>query len=77
MIVDLTNMNIAFNGQPFVELTTGGVNLLTMDVAYNGQPFVRQSGFTSLTRVLFLSGSSTGSKLLLLGSGTTKKLLLK
>ena len=73
MAIDLKNMNIAFNGQPFVELPSGSLDLLSMDVAYQGQPFVRQSGFIPLlAKKLLLLGSSSGSKLLLLGLGDKK-----
>ena len=68
-MVNLKNMDVAYNGQPFVELPAGSLNLLTMDVAYQAQPFVRQSGVvvTTIVHKLLLSGSSSGSKLILSG----------
>jgi len=76
MAINLKLMNVAFNGQPFVELPVGSLNLLTMDVAYQAQPFVRQSGavVTTIVHKLFLTGSTSGSKLFLLGSVSNHKL---
>jgi len=46
-MTDLTLMDIAFDGQPFVEGAFGnGADLFTMDYAFNGQPFVRDLGGT-------------------------------
>lgn len=74
-IVNLTNMDIAFNGQPFVELPAGTLDLLPMDVAYKAQPFVRQSGLViTIVHKLLFSGSTSGSKLLLLGNVGNHKL---
>ena len=74
MAVNLTNMEIAFNGNPFIELPAGSLDLLNMDIAFNGNPFVRQSGLIppTVSHILFLSGSVVGSKLLLLGTGYKK-----
>jgi hypothetical protein len=75
MALDLTKMDVVYKGQPFVELSVGGLNLLGMDVVYQGQPFVRGSEITENPfHKLIFNGSSYGPKLKLLGHGTTRKL---
>jgi len=39
---DITTMDYAFQGQPFIELPSkDSIDLTTMDYAFQGQPFVR------------------------------------
>jgi hypothetical protein len=75
MAIDLTKMTVAYNGQPFIEVGVGDLQLSNMNVAYLSQPFVR--GATILENPyhkLIFSGSSIGPKLKLLGHGTNRKL---
>ena len=39
---EITTMDYAFQGQPFIELPSkDSISLITMDYAFQGQPFVR------------------------------------
>lgn len=39
---DLLTLNVAYMGQPFVQLQAYGIDTLELDTAYLGQPFIAQ-----------------------------------